>query len=421
MWVSELRPGLTLTRPVRDVNGRLLMGEGTLLTERFISVLKAWGVAEVAVLGEGPSCAGEGAGDDSADDPQQEADPGNAALAREIVALRLANNPASHPFVGDVHRLAVARLVARLNRGGSFHVPPGVTPLPLQGPPAQYPLDPKSLAESNPVIGAMPEVLARLAQVMDDPSAFPAELAEIIQGDPGLSARLLNVVDSPFYGFSQRIDTISRAVTIIGVQQLSALALGMAVMDLFKNVSHSSLDVHGFWRHSLATACGARALASAVGLPNTERYFVGGLLHDLGLLLLLLREPRKECAALELTRGQGWTLSAAERHLMGLDHAKAGAALLKAWKLPPGLVQAAGYHHEPLRSPDVREAAIVHTADFLAEALVFGSGGQTVLMPLSTAAFDKLGAPSGVACTVFERVENQLDHLERVFMSHGAS
>ncbi|WP_243439555.1 HDOD domain-containing protein [Fundidesulfovibrio soli] len=415
MWVSELRPGLTLTRPVHDVNGRLLMGEGTLLTERFISVLKAWGVAEVAVRGEELSCAVTGGGEDL----QQEDDPGNAALAREIVSLRLANDPAPHPFLADVHRLAVTRLEARLNRGDSFHVPPGVTPLPLQGPPAQNPLDPKALAESNPVIGAMPEVLAQLAQVMDDPSAFPAELAEIIQGDPGLSARLLKVVNSPFYGFSQRIDTISRAVTIIGVQQLSALALGMAVMDLFKNVSHDCLDVRGFWRHCLATACGARALASAVGLPNTERYFVGGLLHDVGLLLLLLREPRRECSALELARGQGWTLCAAERHILGLDHAKAGAALLKVWKLPPGLVQAAGYHHEPLRCPDVREAAIVHTADFLAEALVFGSGGQTVLMPFSTEAFASLAAPSGVACTVFDRVESQLDHLERVFMSHG--
>jgi len=324
-----------------------------------------------------------------------------------------------HPFVRDVFRLACSRLEARLARGETPGAPERIMPLEEQREAAPDPVDAQALAASNPVIGAMPEVLARLAQVMEDPSAFPAALAEIIQGDPGLSARLLKVVNSPFYGFSQRIDTISRAVTIIGVQQLSALALGMAVMDLFKNVSHSTLDMRGFWRHSLATACGARALASAVGLPNTERYFVGGLLHDVGLLLLLLREPRRECAALELVRAEGWTLCGAERGILGIDHAKAGAALLRAWKLPQGLVQAADCHHEPLKCSEVREAAIVHVADFLADILVVGSGVQGVLMPLSTAAFDKLGAPPGVACTVFDRVETQLDHMERVFTSNA--
>jgi len=405
MRVCELRPGMVLSEAVRDVNGRLLMGPGMCLSERAITVLKSWGVAAVGVQGEREprlSDAGTDIPDDLAD------------RAQDIAAGRLARNDLDHPFVQDVFRLCVPRIARLIEAGEAVHRPPLK---PSEMPPASFePLDAEALAAANPALGAMPEVLAALSAAMGNPGTSPATVAGIIQADPGLSARLLRVVNSALYGFPQRIDTITRAVTVIGVQQLSALAIGVSVLDIFAGVPRDILDIRQFWRHSLACACGSRALASALGHPNTERYFVAGLLHDVGLLLFILHAPDRMRQVLALVRARGESLLAAERRVLGTDHCRAGAALLAGWGLPHGLVQAALRHHEPGLGDGGRDCSIVHVADFLAEALVLGSSGQSVLMPLDTAAFDALRAQPGIADAVLARVEDQFGQLEGIFL-----
>jgi len=405
MKVVELRPGMLLAQAVRDVNGRLLMGEGTCLTERFLGVLKAWGIAEVAVQGE-KTCSLEDAGDGLPESL--------AARAQEICAVRLSRSDLSNPLVQDVFHLAVARVGHLLEKGAPL-VPPTLA-TPGQEGSDQPPLDMERLAAEDLPMDAMPEVLARLAQIMENPSASPAEAADVIQCDPGLAAKLLKMVNSPLYGFPQRIDTISRAVTIIGVQQLSALALGVTVMGVFSGIPKKLMDTRQFWRHSLACACGARGLASALGLPNTERYFVGGLLHDVGLLFFFLHEPERARQVLAQVRASGECLQTVERRCLGTDHAMAGGTLLAAWQLPESLVQAAACHHDPLSALAPRDAAIVHVADFIAEALLFGSNGQSVLAPLDTASLDVLHVPPGVAAQVAARIGEQLGQLESIFL-----
>lgn len=405
MKVGELRPGMVLAQAVRDVNGRLLMAVGTCLTERFIGVLKAWGICEVAVEGE--------PGQGGASDLPEEL----ARQAEDIVAARFSLNDIEHPFVQDAFRLAMSRTADLIAHGVAVDRPRVETARTLPDDPLD-PLDLDSLTGSDPSLGAMPEVLAQLAQAMENPGASPVEVAAIIQNDPGLAAKLLKVVNSALYGSAQRIDTISRAVTVIGVQQLSALALGFSVLGLLRDIPRELLDIRNFWRHCLACACGARALASAIGLANTERYFVAGLLHDVGFLLFILHAPRHVRQVMASVRDNGEPLTAAERRILGADHGTAGASLLSSWKLPESLTLAAGHHHDPLCAPDARDVAIVHAADFLAEALLMGSIGQSVVMPLDQAAYSLLDAPSGVADMVYERLEDQLGQLETIFLGH---
>ncbi len=421
MFVRDLREGLVLAADVRDVNGRLLMGVGTVMTQRFIDVLKSWGVAAVPVEGEaGSGCAASvqladtqiPAGQDQGPDPEEV-----ERQARRVAAARLSRNPDPHPFLQETQE-QIARRVARRIAGGQDVTPPSLGHAP---PPSgqEQRLDLDALLDANPELGAMPEVLTRLAQAMEDPGVCPLELADIIQSDPGLAVKLLKAVNSALYGFPQRIETISRAVTIVGVQQLSALALGVTVMGLFRDLPAGALDVRAFWRHSLACACSARALASCLGLPNTERYFVGGLLHDIGVLLFIQYLPARLGEVLASVRAGQETLCDAERRVLGVDHAKAGGCLLHAWGLPQSLVLAAASHHDPLNAGPSRESAIVHVADFLAEALVGGAGGQQVLPPLDLEAVDQLSPAPGTACQVLERAESQIGTLETIFFSHG--
>jgi putative nucleotidyltransferase with HDIG domain len=405
MKVSQLQPGVVIAQAVRDVNGRLLMGEGTRLTERFIGVLKAWGVPEVAIVGE-QSCHLPDEEDAFSEDA--------AALARDVAKAKLCLNCLDHPFVQDVFLLAVASLTEAIKQGGSFTLPPE-SAAPVTVPPLP-PLDLEALAASNKIGGAMPGMLARLAEAMETPSASPVEVAEIIQNDPGLTAKLLKVANSALYGFPQRIDTISRAVTVIGVQQLSALALGVTVMGLFKKIPKEFLDIRKYWRHCLACACGSRALASSLGLPNTERFFVAGLLHDVGLLLFILRAPDRVRLVLSILQNSREPISVAERRVMGASHGAAGATLLASWGLPESLSSAAAWHHEPSQGVVPRDVAIVHAADFLTDAMGYGTGGQAALMPLDEAAFALLNAPPGVAHQVAARITDQLGQLESIFM-----
>ena len=408
MRVGELTPGMVLAQAVLDVNGRLLMGDGTCLSDRFINVLKTWGIAEVTVRDE-EACA---VADVDEGLPEE-----LAAQAQKIAAARFRLNDLDHPFIQEVLYLAVPRLAAHLLEE-PLHASHAIPPSSER---QDSPLDIEALIGSNPVLGAVPEVLVRLTQVMENPTASPAEVAGIIQNDPGLSAKLLKIVNSALYSFPQRIETISRAVTVIGVQQLSALALGVTVLGLFKDIRREFLNIQDFWRHSLACACGSRALASAMGLPNTERYFVSGLLHDVGLLLFLAQVPERAEQALAASREGFETILDAERSFLGVDHGTAGAALLGNWKLPPSLVQAAGFHHEPSGAVEVRDAAIVHAADFLASALLPGVSGHSLLLPLDPDAFRLLDVPVGVVGLVWERVEDQLYQLESIFLHHAAN
>lgn len=410
MRVSELQPGMMLAQPVRDVTGRLLVGGGTLMTERVINVLKTWGVAEVDVSGE----AATPWAPDSVDDIP-------AVLlhtAQDITSKRLRNNDLNLPFIQDVFRLSSLRLAQRL-RSGEAAPDIGQEGIGVDafedGTTVSIPV----LVACNPSLGAMPEAMSRLTEVIQNPVASPAEVADILQTDPGLAAKVLKLVNSPLYGFHQRIDTISRAVTVIGVKQLSALALGVTVLSIFKDVPEGVIDVRAFWRHCLATGCAARSLASHLGVPNTERFFVAGLLHDVGLMLLYMNVPERARQVLIAARISGLSLVDTERRLLGVDHGQVGGALLASWKLPASLAEAADFHHEPLAAGNVRDAAILHVADFLAEAMGFGSCGLQTIMALNLSAWKYLDAPAGVAQAVCERMESQLENLSAIMLGNA--
>lgn len=411
MRVSELQPGMTLAQPVRDITGRLLVGGGTLMTERTISVLKTWGVAEVDIDGQ---VATPWAPDDVGDIP-----PDLLRKAQDITSRRLRNNDLNIPFIQDVFRNASLRLAERLLRGEP--APNCAQAVPETPTPSEdaAPLSIPVLVACNPSLGAMPETMSRLTEVIMNAVASPAEVADILQTDPGLAAKVLKLVNSPFYGFHQRIDTISRAVTIIGVKQLSALALGVTVFSIFHDVPEEYLDVRSFWRHSLATGCTARALASHLGVPNTERFFVAGLLHDVGLMLLYMNVPERARQVLTTARANGLALVETEHRLLGTDHGKVGGALLSAWGLPESLTHAAEFHHDPLAAQNIRESAILHVSDFLAEAMGYGSCGLQTIMALNLSAWKYLDAPAGVAQAVCERMETQLENLSGIMLGNG--
>ena len=146
-------------------------------------------------------------------------------------------------------------------------------------------------------------------------------IGDVIGADPALSARLLRLANSPYYGIPSRVETISRAVTILGMKELYSLALTVSVISAFKDIPNQLVNMASFWRHSVTCGVIARTIAEIKGLSDRETLFVAGLLHYIGRLLLYQRAPAHAMGVLACARRSGSLLFQAEKEVMGLDHA----------------------------------------------------------------------------------------------------
>jgi HD-like signal output (HDOD) protein len=248
----------------------------------------------------------------------------------------------------------------------------------------------------------------RAMELLNDPDSSASDIGQIISEDPALSAKLLKIVNSAFYSFPSRIDTISRAITIVGTLEITDLILGSSAVDVFAGLPNELIDMTHFWEHSLYTGVVSRVLARHHRAPNTERFFVSGLLHDVGCLVLYNQLPGESLRALQLARDESRPLHLAEQEILGFDHSAVGAELMQAWNLPEAFVEAARYHHSPMDAGDFPlETAMVHLADVIAAgAYITGSGTEHV-PPMEPAAWDLTGLSVDITEEVIAEADRQ--------------
>ncbi len=229
-------------------------------------------------------------------------------------------------------------------------------------------------------IPSLPEVYYRFREAVEDPDTSFDEMAKVVASDPGLTARLLKIVNSPFYGFSSQVETIPHAISIIGSSQLNDLVLSTCIIDRFKNISPKAIDMKLFWEHSIATGLSAKVIAKHLNMINYDSIFVGGLLHDIGRLVLCLSSPEKFSEIFLKSEVEEICLLESENKLLGFGHDKVGEELLRRWKLPKIHQETVGYHHTPLEAPLFnKEAAVVDVANSIAKSMTLGSSGELIL------------------------------------------
>ena len=247
-------------------------------------------------------------------------------------------------------------------------------------------------------VASLPNIYLRLSAVVSDPRSSAAAVGRVIADDPGLTARLLRLGDSAMYGSLSRIETVTHSISIVGTAQLQNVALATSVIRLFARMPESVVTMESFWRHSIACGVIARTLASRRREINVERYFVAGLLHDIGRPILFMQAPEEARAAVMRSRETGEPLFEAEHAILGFDHSHVGQALLDMWKLPPSLREPVAHHHHPERSQRFPvETAAVHVADLIANALRLGTSGEPRIPPLMPQAWELIGvSPAGL-------------------------
>lgn len=240
----------------------------------------------------------------------------------------------------------------------------------------------------------LPDVVAKINQLVVSPDTSANDINNVISNDLALSAKILKVVNSPFYGFPRRITSITYAVVILGFRAVRNLALSAFILDAFgKGKDITAFDVHAFWDHSLCTAVAASSTANAVESESADDAFMGGLLHDVGKVVMSQFLPDDMEAVLREVKERDCLFLEAEKAILDYDHAEVGALLLEKWNLPQSIVDVVRYHHMPevLEEESSELCTLIHFGDILARGLCFGSGGDARIPRLCAPAFERLG------------------------------
>lgn len=263
----------------------------------------------------------------------------------------------------------------------------------------------RDLIHDSLELASLPAVVMRAMELLNDPDSSASDIGQVISEDPALSAKLLRIVNSAFYSFPSRIETISRAITIVGTLEITDLILGSTAVDAFAGLPNELIDMQHFWEHSLYAGVVARVLARHHRAPNTERFFVSGLLHDIGSLVLYNQRPAESRQALERARS-GTPLHEVEREIFGFDHSEVGAELMQAWNLPEAFIEATRHHHQPVEARTFPlEAAMVHLADVIAAGAHTTGSGTGQVPPLEPRAWEL----TGLSVEITENVINEAD------------
>lgn len=238
------------------------------------------------------------------------------------------------------------------------------------------------------VIGAIdqlpnaPEVYLELKQALAQEEVDPRILGAIIQKDPGMTAKILKLVNSAFFGLRRTIGDAQEAVAYLGIDIVKTLVLTNSIFQQSKPFETRAFGISDVWHHSMSVAAGAKAIAKAEGMPLAaqEEAFVGGILHDVGVLILASNFPEMYNRSTELVEAEHIQLSTAEQEIFGVTHAEVGAYLMGLWGLPAGILKIVSQHHRPhaFEGDGLCTVMTVHAAD-----VICGAGGGQILFESS--------------------------------------
>lgn len=229
-----------------------------------------------------------------------------------------------------------------------------------------------------------PALYLRAKQIIDDPESSILDLTKVISVDPGITSRVLRLVNSAIFGFPGKIETLSRAVNMLGTIRIHDLVLTTAVTSAFEGLSPSLISMERFWRGNVYCGLLAQSLAGHCRLLDTERLFVEGLLRDVGHLVMYEVIPEAAKQSIERIRAEQLPSWRIERELLGFDFAQIGAALFSRWSLPSSISKSVGGHTDLQVDAEIAlQAGILHIAGAFADASTYDTVDRVAISPLA--------------------------------------
>lgn len=218
---------------------------------------------------------------------------------------------------------------------------------------------------------ALPSLAFEVVEMVDNPKTSAQQLGKLISSDQALTAKVLKIANSPFYGFPRKISTIDFAIIVLGFDALKEIIISIALVSSLQKKADNYFNTKIFWDHSIAAGVIARRLARDIGYRVTGEVFVAGLLHDMGISVLNKYFHSEYHRIVDIAREMKLPFLEAEETVLGVTHAEIGSWLGERWNLPSHLVETILCHHNPGNATINKElVAIVHCADIFANRLV---------------------------------------------------
>lgn len=279
-------------------------------------------------------------------------------------------------------------------------------------------LDPHELVKRSEALAALPNVMLHVTRLVDNPDSSAANISRIIEQDARLAERLLRMLNSPYYNFPSTIDTIARAITVIGLRDVRDLLLAAVAVRAFDHLTNDLVNPAAFWRHSLYCAVVARMLAERRREEHPERFFLAGLLHDVGNLILCSTTPDLARECLDRSHETGECPHQVEQSILGITHSEVGCALAEGWRLPPSLCETIRHHHTPRRADRyAMETSVIHIADFAADSLGATNNQAPHTPMLDPQAWRLAGLPPMTLESTLEDVNDRFIEMQRLLFN----
>jgi len=260
-------------------------------------------------------------------------------------------------------------------------------------------------------IPTLPGIIAKLSTLAANDKVSAHEMARVVSADQVLSAKVLRLVNSPFYGFSGRVSTVSNALILLGVNVVKSLAVTSSIFEMMEK------HVVGLWEHSMGVATAAQIIARQLKLPDPEEISTAALLHDIGKVVVKINLKEEYDSLIALIAQKDLTMIEAEKELFGMDHTEVGAWLAKSWFLPEKLVEPIAFHHAVEQSSlHSVKTSVVHVADVLVKAGGFGFSGDDIVPQIQPAAWKNLGLEEAALQLIVEELEDRFIELQNFSM-----
>jgi len=265
---------------------------------------------------------------------------------------------------------------------------------------------------------SLPDVYYRLEALIENPGSTITDFSNVLSCDTDLCARLLRLANSAFYSFPASIETVDKAVQIIGTRQIRELVLATGVITAFDQVPLGMVNMKSFWEHSIGNGVLAKSIAQYCNISHPERFYVAGLLHDIGRLVFYLKLPGLMHDLLIQRESREEFLYTLEQESLGYTHAEVGGRLLENWRVPMSIHEPVSFHHCPEKSLEFTQVtAAVHIADFWMNKHQIGSSGERFNALLNSFALEYLNLQSYELDEIWVLAEEDMKEMTKLFLA----
>ncbi len=275
---------------------------------------------------------------------------------------------------------------------------------------------PEELISQTTELVSLPDIYVRIKAVIYDPDSTMTDVSNVLSHDPAICARILKVANSAFFGAPSQVETVKAAVRLLGTEQVHDLVLAATITKSFPDIPDNLISMEDFWVNSVRCGLLARLLAEQCNSADSERFFVGSLLHDMGHLIMYQAVPDESQEALIIARQDDRPLYMVERDIVGCDYAQVGSQLMQSWNFPENWIQAVRYHNEPANAQEfIFDASIMHLSTRLKDMDCSTESSDIDLSMIDPVAWEKTGLSETMIRPIMIAADEQLSAAVEAF------